>query len=279
MKIGEILQKYRLNMGLTLSEMAADIVSTSYYSKVEKGKHRISAEDLFNILNAHSISLGTFLNELTEEGDKLNRIQQKILAYYYERDAEAIKSIIEKLDSDNEDEQMTIALATSCLYSLDDTVVISEDNIRLIKEKIFSLPNWNYFKLSLYTNSNSIYDIETNRLIIRSILSKDISEYKSNEQEAIIAILLNFVDDLIEKKELTDAEIYLQKVEEILSPLPELFFYHVLMYFYKNIMNYLTSKNSSYIKKCEETIALYKDNGYEGWANSLEEYLQEKILV
>lgn len=277
MKIGKMLQKYRLNMGLTLSEMSAGIVSTSYYSKVEKGQHRIAAEDLFNILNAHSISPGTFINELTEEGDKPNLIQQKILEYYYDRDTEALKSIIEKMDNDTEDEQIAMALATSCLYNLDDTFVISEDNIRLIKEKIFSLPNWNYMKLSLYTNFISIYDIETNHIIIRSILSKDMSEYKSNEQTAIVAILLNFVDDLIEKEELTDAESYLQKLEEIISPLPELFFYHVLMYFYKNITIYLTSKNLNSIKKCEETIALYKDNGYEEWANTLEEYLEERI--
>ena len=78
MTIGELLKKYRLNMGLTLSEMAADIVSTSYYSKVEKNQHRISAEDLFEILRAHSISLGNFLNQLTQDKDNFKKYTQKI---------------------------------------------------------------------------------------------------------------------------------------------------------------------------------------------------------
>lgn len=278
MKIGEILKKYRLNLGLTLSEMSADIVSTSYYSKVEKGQHRISAEDLFDILSVHSISLGTFINELTEEGDKPSIIQQKILSFYYDRDAEAIRSTLKKLDDkDSEDEQMTIALATSCLYDLDDTFTISDNSIDMIKEKIFTLPNWNYFKLSLYTNFISFYDIETNHLIIRSILSKEMFKYKENEQLAIVAILLNFVDDLIEEEELTYASCYLQKVEDILTPLPELLFYHVIMNVHKNILNYLTSNNFIYIKKCEETIDFFKANGYETYAVSLREYLDEKI--
>lgn len=34
-----------------MEEMTASIVTPSFYSKVEKGIHRISAEDLFNILN------------------------------------------------------------------------------------------------------------------------------------------------------------------------------------------------------------------------------------
>ena len=147
----------------------------------------------------------------------------------------------------------------------------------MIKEKIFTLPNWNYFKLSLYTNFISFYDIETNHLIIRSILSKEMSKYKENEQLAIVAILLNFVDDLIEEEELTYASCYLQKVEDILTPLPELLFYHVIMNVHKNILNYLTSNNFIYIKKCEETIDFFKANGYETYAVSLREYLDEKI--
>lgn len=279
MKIGEILKKYRLNLGLTLSEMSADIVSTSYYSKVEKGQHRISAEDLFDILSVHSISLGTFINELTEEGDKPSIIQQKILSFYYDRDAEAIRSTLKKLDDkDSEDEQMTIALATSCLYNLDDTFTISDNSIDMIKEKIFTLPNWNYFKLSLYTNFISFYDSETNHLIIRSILSKDISKYKKEEQSAIVAILLNFADDLIEENELSYASYYLQKAEAILTPLPELLFYKVILNFNKNILNYLQSNDYRYIDKCRETIDFFRANGYETYAASLEEYVR-KILI
>ena len=47
MTIGDLLKEYRLNMGLTLSEMAAGVLSTSYYAKVEKDQHRITATDLF----------------------------------------------------------------------------------------------------------------------------------------------------------------------------------------------------------------------------------------
>ena len=201
--IGDLLYKYRQSLGLTLSEMSADIVSISYYSKVEKGQHRISAEDLFDILNVHSISLETFINELTEEGGTLDFIQQKILSFYYDRDSEAIRNILERFeDKFDENEQMTTALAVSCLYKLDDTFIISDKSINRIKEKIFSLPNWNYFRLSLYTNFISFYDVDMNHLIIRSILSKDMSKYRKEEQSAIVAILLNFVDQLIQKEEL-----------------------------------------------------------------------------
>lgn len=265
-------------MGLTLSEMSADIVSTSYYSKVEKNQHRISAEDLFDILSVHSISLGSFLNQLTQGRNRVKKYTQKIITFYYEGNIEAIKRILKNCGSkDNEDEQNIIALAESCLYDLDETFIISNKSKEMIKEKIFSLPNWNLFKLSLYTNFISLYDIDTNQLIVSSILSKEISKYSKEEHSAIVAILLNFVDELIDKDELVLTSYYLQKIHEVLKPLPELLFYHVLMNYYENIVQYLITEDSSYMKKCEEIIDVFETNGYKKYAASLKEYLQKNI--
>ena len=276
MTIGELLKKYRLNMGLTLSEMAADIVSTSYYSKVEKNQHRISAEDLFEILRAHSISLGNFLNQLTQDKDNFKKYTQKIISLYYEGDIEGIKTILTNYKKkDAEDKQDIVALGESCLYDLDKTFNISDASKEMIKEKIFSLPNWNLFKLSIYTNFISLYDINTNQLIISSVLSREISKYSKDEQSAIVAILLNFVDELIDKGELLLASYYLQKVEQILTPLPELLFYHVLMNFYKNITQYLMTGDRLNLEKCEEIAEFFKNNGYETYAISLKEYLKK----
>ena len=47
MEIGEALYHYRKKLCLTMEEMTVGIVTPSFYSKVEKGIHRISAEDLF----------------------------------------------------------------------------------------------------------------------------------------------------------------------------------------------------------------------------------------
>ena len=55
MTIGELLKQTRQSLGLTQTEMAADIVSTSYYSKVERNIHQISADELIAILNRHHI--------------------------------------------------------------------------------------------------------------------------------------------------------------------------------------------------------------------------------
>lgn len=60
MTIGELLKEERIKKGLTQKQFADGIVSTSYYSKVEKDGHRITAEDLIAVLEHNGIPLWSF---------------------------------------------------------------------------------------------------------------------------------------------------------------------------------------------------------------------------
>ena len=50
MTIGQALKSLRLHAGMTQTEMAAGIVTESFYSKVERGVHAIDANVLIQIL-------------------------------------------------------------------------------------------------------------------------------------------------------------------------------------------------------------------------------------
>lgn len=63
MTIGEALKKERKDLGLTQTEMAAGVISTAHYSKIERDKHDISAYDLFEILTKNNISLLDFIKK------------------------------------------------------------------------------------------------------------------------------------------------------------------------------------------------------------------------
>lgn len=65
MNIGETLKSMRLHAGLTQTEMAAGIVSESYYSKVERGVHDISADALFKILIKHHLDPVSFFMKMS----------------------------------------------------------------------------------------------------------------------------------------------------------------------------------------------------------------------
>ena len=64
MTIGEALKQTRLHAGLTQEEMAAGIISESFYSKVERDIHEIDANLLIRILSKHHFDVGSFFSRV-----------------------------------------------------------------------------------------------------------------------------------------------------------------------------------------------------------------------
>lgn len=61
MNIGEVLKEERKRLNLSQSQMAGDILTKSFYSKVERGLFSIRADDLLQILDLHNIDYSAFL--------------------------------------------------------------------------------------------------------------------------------------------------------------------------------------------------------------------------
>jgi len=61
MTIGEALKQLRLHAGLTQNQMAAGLMSESFYSKVERDVHEIDANLLIELLTAHHFDVVSFL--------------------------------------------------------------------------------------------------------------------------------------------------------------------------------------------------------------------------
>ncbi|QQP27902.1 helix-turn-helix domain-containing protein [Lactobacillus ultunensis] len=70
MTIGEALKQVRLHEGLTQEQMAAGIISESFYSKVERDVHQIDANLLLDILVAHHIDVGSFFSKISNQKTK-----------------------------------------------------------------------------------------------------------------------------------------------------------------------------------------------------------------
>lgn len=67
MTIGEALKQIRLQAGLTQTQMAADIITESFYSKVERGVHSIDADTLINLLTAHHLDVIHFFTLIANQ--------------------------------------------------------------------------------------------------------------------------------------------------------------------------------------------------------------------
>ena len=106
MTIGQALKSLRLHAGLTQEEMAAGIVSVSFYSKVERDIHEIDTNTLIKILSTHRFDVVEFftrvVNQDKSEGNPYYEIESEITFAKNTKDLKKLDEIskkIEKYDS------------------------------------------------------------------------------------------------------------------------------------------------------------------------------------
>lgn len=107
MTIGELLKEYRITQGKNQKEFTDSgmIVSQSYYSKVEKNIHRITADSLIELLHYNNIPLDEFFGRINQN-NKIQHQQVKdfnnmLVDAYYDSDVNKIKQIKELVIQSN----------------------------------------------------------------------------------------------------------------------------------------------------------------------------------
>lgn len=132
MTIGQALKSLRLHAGLTQEEMAAEIMSVSFYSKVERDIHEIDTDTLIKLLAVHRFDAISFFTQIVNQDKTVGN------PYY------SIES------------EITFARNTKNLKKLDE-----------IKEKIEeydSIPDWLQFRVELayawVTHSNKCISLK-----------------------------------------------------------------------------------------------------------------------
>ena len=91
MTIGDLLKQYRINQNKTLQEFAGNIIDRSYYGKVERNVHQISAENLINLLRYNQIDATEFIETLDQNYQSQIQIQREIMEKYQVRESMLVK--------------------------------------------------------------------------------------------------------------------------------------------------------------------------------------------
>ncbi len=172
MKIANGLKQIRKMLGLSQEKMAGNILTKSYYSKIERGEFEIKACDLVKILELHDIKPSKFFSML-EKNNKKSKYDYYIDALresYYENDLIRIQKVVDSLKNEHHDRRINI------------------------KNLIFETDNWDKYSLCLFSMSMNLFNIEELNVIMRQILDK-CHHYASNDLKKFMsAILVNYLD-------------------------------------------------------------------------------------
>lgn len=282
MTIGELLKEYRQKKGLTQKQFADGIVSTSYYSKVEKNEHRITVEDLVKILEHNDIAMWTFFRRLSLKGDfqheYIIKLENDVLDAYYHSNKNRIEEIrqeVEKSTVPNKDEYLLLIDGWLENLKTED----EEPNLEVrkaLKDKIFNIPDITKEKLNLFCNFMEFYDLETNVMITRNALNKFMNSNDTEIQEVLLAIMDNLLYLSI-KENNYDYVGYLISSAENFPVKPQFYFYQSLLFFYKHLTNYHFNGKQEDLDTCRGIVNGLKLTGMKAYGIELEEFLNKHI--
>jgi Rgg/GadR/MutR family transcriptional activator len=276
--IGNLLKKFRLNKEKTQREWIGNIISPSYYSKVEKDIHRISAEDLVSLLNYNSVSLIEFFSELNSSKQSKYNQERELMtvitdAYYRNSKKELLKlkELVDKSDLPNKGTDLLYLDAYIANVNNED---LNDIEKKALKDQIFSRPNFDKSKLVLYCNFMMFYDLESNMLITRRIIKQFQGTNDVKTLAMILSVIGNLLIQCIEENEYEGTDFLIIAADQI-DTKPELFFYKNVILLLKNMIKYHYKTEAKYLDICRRAIENFSLLGMPEYGQELERFFKK----
>ncbi|GAA3636196.1 hypothetical protein GCM10022297_13550 [Lactobacillus hamsteri] len=199
MEIAEGLKQIRKMLGLSQEKMAGNVLTKSYYSKIERREFEIKACDLVAILKLHDIKPSEFFSMMEKKmkQSKYDYYIDILRKSYYRNDLNTIQRIINNLKEEKQDRKTKSLLAHAILLktNLEGNIYqISTSQKNFIKKLIFDVDNWDKYSLRLFSMAMNLFEINEMNTIVQSILDKYKRSKDDNFSKFVPAILVNFLD-------------------------------------------------------------------------------------
>lgn len=246
--IGSKLKRLRHELGLTQTEMAAGVISVSFYSKVERGFHDIGAEELIEILRKHNISFQEFFSEETKENankKKVNLLMNQLVKAANEDNDSEIDKIINEFENISPQTtfieslilQAKIISNTHDKHSLES---LSAEDKKKIKQLVFQkdTDENDYLRIVLISNVIQIYNIDEATFLINSIIRRyhNVTEVEKKVVVALSVLMINYIDLCFQRNKSNLCQVainYIKKLPNII----ELTFSKILGKYYEDIIH------------------------------------------
>lgn len=250
--IGNRLKKTRVLMELTQTEMSADAISESFYSKVERNLTDINAADMTIILNAHQVSFRDFFEGEKNLLPKKRALWKKLIVAFNRQDLKSLKKInyqsIEKYNLE-------------LVYKLVNAELTHQVNQlspalkRKVKTDLLQIGNWNTESLWKLGIALPLYNIDELDFLIKSVFEyyRD-SKFKADELIAIANLMIGYLKECYKNGRLD----LIKQVKVDLNKLPT----STLLALPKILINYYLALLEENVQKAIRIEDVLKKCGY-----------------
>lgn len=237
MQIGKELKKLRLELGLSQTEMVGDILTKSYYSKIERGLHEINAKDLIEILERNRVNISDFFQGIESKG-KSKKYLEQLRNAYYEQNLSKIVEIRKICATDYQYRNVYAHVLLLENFFKKNKLSCKEET--LIKKLILNIDEWGEDNLRLFSMAISLFDESEIEYELNMILRKykEIDKASRKIQEILGGIMVNYLNIMFIKNDRNFEMI--SKLRNFLYKLPvepRTIFFKVMADYYGYLFN------------------------------------------
>lgn len=280
MTIGSLLRQYRQEAGKTQRAWIGDIVSPSFYSKIEKNTTRISAQDLIEILRYNHIDLGSFFSKLdyrskSEDELKKNVISKSIDAYYkFDIDRlSAIKNAVAK-SAVHDKEDLILKLNTLIYTANSSPEKLSLKEKQQLKTKFYKEDNLDQESLKNFCNYMYFFDFTSNLTITKKIFKKFSRSNDEKIQFLVLGILINMIGISIKHQSYENATQMITMSKKVPTK-PSTCFSKMVLFLLENLINYHYEPLQVYLDNCEMQVKQLSLIGMEKFSQHCQKLIDE----
>lgn len=243
MTIGEALKQIRLQAGLTQTQMAAGLITESFYSKVERGVHSIDADTLINLLAAHHFDALHFFNLIlsqNSEGEPNYDLINQISFAQNKKDLKKLDKIRKHLEENPKKMDFNIESRLQIAYAwvLHSNKLVSPMFKEKIKSKILH-EDWNRYAYHTLSQVVVLLDIEEAFILTKSAIEafKKNQKFDTLSLQFICLAAINFLNCCYFQKAPKSYVAYVVKFLRTLPVDPVIGFYEILATYYETLFD------------------------------------------
>lgn len=178
-KFGPMIREIRLAKGMTLNELARDIVSVPFLSKYERGTSDISAENFFQLLDRLNVRLSEF--EALNANLKQETQDSFLEKYSYAANNDNLILLNQLLADEKQYYQQS-----ANIRHLHNQIILkqyinnmthlpyNQEDSKVIKEYLLQVEDWHLYEIELFGNSIFFLPLATAEFLVKTAIKKNI---------------------------------------------------------------------------------------------------------
>jgi len=263
--LGEIFKKFRESRHLTQKSVGGKEISVAQLSKFENGVSDITLSKFYLLLERVGITSQEFEHVSNDyEFNHLYNILDKTSEFYNSNNRYGLlkllehekKKLIEMENGLKLQQELNILVIKSALMGVDRETTFTEDEINMLSDYLFSIEDWSYYELILYSTTMHVLSLELISTLSQEAL-KRASFYKSikRNRDLIITVLVNTIIVFTNNKMLDRAIYFKNELKYLLAETD--IFDKTLLLFVTGAIDFYSGKGDSGKQKMRDAIDIF----------------------